>query len=56
MKEKIEEVCCHEGRVKVYKVLDNRECPFYVVLCPFCGKKSEAKKNEKEAAQDLYKE
>ena len=56
MKEKIEEVCCHQGGVKVYKVLDNRAYPFYVVVCPFCGKKSEAKKTEKQAVQDLEKE
>ena len=56
MKEKTEEVCRHQGGVKVYKALDNRAYPFYVVVCPFCGKKSEAKKTEKQAVEDLYKE
>ena len=55
-KEKTEEVCCHQGGVNVYKALDNRAYPFYVAICSLCGKKSEAKKTEKQAVQDLEKE
>ena len=55
-KEKTEEFCRHQGRVKVYKALDNKAYPFYVAICALCGKKSEAKKTEKQAVQDLEKE